>query len=74
MAGCASIYRVRADGYFMTRSTFTSLSTIPDNEIGRCMQGFVDDPDPSKVNLTVGAYLYHDGKPRVLPSVRAVYS
>lgn len=58
----------------MTRSAFTSLSTIPDNEIGLCMQGFVDDPDPSKVNLTVGAYRDHDGKPWVLSSVRAVCS
>lgn len=44
-------------------------SAVPDG-IFEVLRRYNADPSPDKVNICVGAYRDHDGKPWVLPSVR----
>ena len=51
---------------------FASIPTAPADAIFGLNEKFGKDTDPRKLNLGVGAYRHHDGKPYVLPVVKAV--
>jgi aspartate aminotransferase len=53
-------------------SRFAHLEVAPPIEVFHLSNLCKNDPHPSKVNLTVGAYRTEDGKPWVLPVVRTV--
>jgi len=52
-------------------SAFAHVPQGPPDKIFGLVEKFKSDENPSKVNLVVGAYRDNDGKPVVLPSVRA---
>eukprot|EP00899_Mesostigma_viride_P018900 jgi/Mesvir1/27010/Mv20717-RA.1 len=51
-------------------SAFQNIPLAPDDPILGVTVAFNNDPDPTKVNLGVGAYRTNDGKPLVLQAVR----
>jgi len=52
-------------------STWSAVPMGPPDAILGLVEAFKADTDPRKVNLSVGAYRDSEGKPWVLPSVRA---
>lgn len=54
-----------------TSSFWSGVPMGPPDAILGVSEAFKKDPNPSKMNLGVGAYRGDDGKPFVLPSVRA---
>ncbi|XGW06277.1 hypothetical protein V3C99_016521 [Haemonchus contortus] len=51
-------------------SFFEGVAVAPPIEVFHMNKMFMDEKDPNKVNLTVGAYRTEEGKPWVLPVVR----
>jgi len=51
---------------------FQNVEVAPPIEVFSLVQKFREDPHPTKVNLSVGAYRTDDGQPWVLPVVRDV--
>ncbi|XP_012284106.1 probable aspartate aminotransferase, cytoplasmic [Orussus abietinus] len=51
---------------------FSGIKLGPPIEVFALSKAFADDPQETKVNLTVGAYRTNEGKPWVLPVVRKV--
>ncbi|KAJ3207644.1 Aspartate aminotransferase, cytoplasmic [Dinochytrium kinnereticum] len=51
-------------------STFAAVPSIPLDPIFALAAECKADPDPSKINLSIGAYRDNDGKPWVLPVVK----
>eukprot|EP00002_Diphylleia_rotans_P001573 TRINITY_DN1086_c0_g1_i1.p1 TRINITY_DN1086_c0_g1~~TRINITY_DN1086_c0_g1_i1.p1 ORF type:complete len:408 (+),score=108.20 TRINITY_DN1086_c0_g1_i1:71-1294(+) len=54
----------------MSASPFASVPVAPDDPILGLNARFLDDKDPRKINLGVGAYRTEEGKPLVLNVVR----
>jgi aspartate aminotransferase len=52
-------------------STYAGVAQGPPDPILGLTDAFNKDPSPNKITLGVGAYRGEDGKPWVLPSVRA---
>jgi aspartate aminotransferase len=52
-------------------SMFAEVPTAPADSILKLVAMFKEDSSPKKVNLGVGAYRTEDGKPWILPSVKA---
>ncbi|KAG8740491.1 aspartate transaminase aat1, partial [Ceratobasidium sp. 428] len=52
-------------------STWANVPAGPPDPILGVTEAFKADKDPRKINLGVGAYRDGDGKPYVLPSVKA---
>lgn len=53
-------------------SRFSKIEAAPPVAVFALTQAHRNDPDPRKVDLGVGAYRDHDGKPWVLPVVKKV--
>lgn len=53
-------------------SSFQQVSLAPPDPIFGLNQSYLDDQDPRKVNLGIGAYRDDNGKPLVLESVKQV--
>jgi aspartate/tyrosine/aromatic aminotransferase len=49
---------------------FLHVTKAPKDPIISLFEDFKKDPDPRKVNLTIGAYRDEEGKPYVFPVVR----
>ena len=50
-----------------TDSWFDSVIGLPPLEIFELNQSFLKDTEPTRVNLSIGAYRTEEGKPWVLP-------
>ena len=57
---------------FSCKSWWSSVPMGPPDVILGITEAFKRDENPKKVNLGVGAYRDDDGKPFILPSVKAV--
>ncbi|KAK0054005.1 aspartate aminotransferase cytoplasmic [Biomphalaria pfeifferi] len=55
----------------MSDSVFKDVESAPPIQVFQLTKLFLDSTDPNKVNLGVGAYRTEEGKPWVLPVVRA---
>ena len=55
----------------MANSPLTSIPVAPADFVFGLVSRFKASDHPNKVNLSVGAYRTDEGKPWVLPSVRA---
>ena len=56
---------------FVSRSWWSGVEMGPPDPILGVTENFKKDTNPNKMNLGVGAYRDDEGKPFVLPSVRA---
>ncbi|KAL3231490.1 Aspartate aminotransferase, cytoplasmic [Nakaseomyces bracarensis] len=55
----------------MSATVYSNIEPIPNDILFATKQRYVKDTNPHKVDLGVGAYRGGDGKPWILPSVRA---
>lgn len=64
----------RDSSQLQSGSVFSSVPLLPPNIILGVALECKNDPEPNKIDLTIGAYRSNDGKPYVLPVVRKAES